>query len=285
MNILEGKTLAQSIIKTIRKNLDNSNHNRKPKLVILTVGSDPASEVYVRNKIKSGEQAGMIVEHIKIEDNEKWYSVLSDEIVKQNFNSETDGIIVQLPLPDMSQVDEIIDLIDPIKDVDGFGVFNMGLLIQNSKQFHHIPATVAGILHLIKKYNIKTEGENVVILGRSNIVGRPLSILLSQPPYNANVTVLHSKSNISSLYKLINNTDILISATGNQDVIDFPLYVPTLIDVGIHRTENGLQGDIKKEFTSSITNITPVPGGVGPLTVAMLLSNTYNSFLMRMFQL
>ena len=284
MAVLDGKSLSNKIINDIRAKLDESNYGRSPKLVILTVGSDPASEVYVRNKVKSGERAGIVVEHIKIADNDDWLSALTDCIVQHNCDDTVDGIIVQLPLPDPTVTNYVVNLIDPVKDVDGFGAVNMGLLTQNSDQFHHVPATVAGIISLIKEYNIKTEDQNVVVLGRSNIVGRPLSILLSQQPYNANVTVLHSKSSIyvGQMYEHIQNADILVSATGDTEVINMPLYNKVLIDVGIHRSDDGkLYGDVREKFTTSVEAKTPVPGGVGPMTVASLIQNTYNSFVQR----
>lgn len=285
MTNLDGKLLSNKIIDNIKSELDINECTRQPKLVILTVGSDPASEVYVRNKIKACERAGMLSEHIKIDDDGNWLPILTDYIRHYNTDDGTDGIIVQLPLPDSTLTNYVVDLIDPIKDVDGFGVSNMGRLVQNSTQFHHMPATVAGIVSLINEYNIETEGKNVVVLGRSNIVGRPLSILLSQPPYNANVTVLHSKSDLTyGLTKeLVQNADILVSATGNEDVVWFPLYNKVLIDVGIHRSESGkLYGDVREQFTACVESKTPVPGGVGPMTVASLIENTYNAFVHRL---
>jgi methylenetetrahydrofolate dehydrogenase (NADP+)/methenyltetrahydrofolate cyclohydrolase len=281
---LDGKLLSNKIISNIRIELAESECERQPKLVILTVGSDPASEVYVRNKVRACERAGMLAEHVKIVEDVDWLKNLTDYIKQYNIDDSTDGIIVQLPLPDPTLTNYVVDLIDPIKDVDGFGVYNMGMLTQNSAQFHHVPATVAGIVSLINEYNIETEGKNVVVLGRSNIVGRPLSILLSQVPYNANVTVLHSKSDFTSglTKELVQTADILVSATGDEDVINMPLYNKVLIDVGIHRSESGkLYGDVRDKFTTCVESKTPVPGGVGPMTVASLIENTYNAFVHR----
>ena len=281
---LDGKLLSNKIISNIRIELAESECERQPKLVILTVGSDPASEVYVHNKVRACERAGVLSEHVKIAEDVDWFDNLVDYIEHYNTDDSTDGIIVQLPLPDPTLTNYVVDLIDPIKDVDGFGVSNMGRLTQNSSQFHHVPATVVGIVSLINEYNTETEGKNVVVLGRSNIVGRPLSILLSQAPYNANVTVLHSKSDLTyGLTKeLVQNADILVSATGNEDVINMPLYNKVLIDVGIHRSESGkLYGDVREQFTTCVDMKTPVPGGVGPMTVASLIENTYNAFVHR----
>lgn len=273
--ILDGKVLAKKLYLTLKDKLSTI-YSEHPTLVIITAGEDEASKVYIRKKKEACEDLGIncIIKEYNI-NNPEWYIHLKNDLDEYNNNPVIDGIIIQKPIPNSH-----LFQVDPKKDVDGTSTYNMGLLATKPGEAI-IPPTVQGILYMLNEYKINTVDSNIVILGRSDIVGRPLSLLLSQHPYDANVTVLHSKSTISALCKLINNSDIVISATGNQDVIDFPLYIPTLIDVGIHRIENGLQGDIKKEFTEFVTNITPVPGGVGPLTVACLMYNVVNNFLMR----
>ena len=261
--ILDGKALAESIKGDARKIVTEL--NLSPYLVIISVGDDSASKVYVRNKIRACEQIGIKYEHVVLPEETTEKELLS-RIRVYNMNHFIHGIIVQLPLPKHINPDRVTDAIWRSKDVDGFG---------RDSLFH--PCTPEGIIRLLDHYLIPIEGKNVVILGRSNIVGRPLARMMLDR--NANVTVLHSKTGDGDRHDFLEKADIIVSAVGKPNVVvSNGIYQATIVDVGFNRDQNGkLCGDVHPlayEFSHAYT---PVPGGVGPMTVAMLMEHVVQS--------
>ena len=270
--ILDGKIVAASIKEQLKEEIDAAiaNGGRRPKLVIISVGDDPASKVYVRNKMKAAEEVGIEVEHIEFNDNELTYHIRGT-IERCNYNPEVDGIMVQLPLPKEYDERIIIDQIFPEKDVDGLTTTNIGRL--RSGQDCLKPCTAAGIIDLCKYYDIELDGKDVTIIGRSNIVGKPLADLMMAE--GATVTQCHSHTR--HLEVDTKKADILVSAIGKPKFIndDYVGFGTVVIDVGINRDENGkLCGDVDYDDVAwKVQYITPVPGGVGPMTVAELMKN------------
>lgn len=272
MELLDGKTLANDILDKLSlkvKQLDTA-----PNLVVIQVGNDPASSVYVRNKERTAERVGINSETVKLSKH-----ITQDELLeiidKYNNDASVNGILVQLPLPKHIDEQVILEAISPMKDVDGFHPLNVGKLNIGQKQM--IPSTPAGIMELLKANHIELEGKHVVIVGRSNIVGKPLAHLLLEA--NATVTIAHSRTkNLKHLTKL---ADILVVAVGQPELItkDYVKTGAVVIDVGISRTESGLKGDVNfNSVKSKVAAITPVPGGVGPMTIAMLMNQTYQAY-------
>lgn len=277
--ILNGKVVADSIKQQLKEEIDEAvaNGRRRPKLVIITVGDDPASAVYVRNKKKAAEEVGIEVEHL-IFDGEDNPQRVMDYIDMLNYADRIDGIMVQLPLPKGWDEREIIDSISPSKDVDGLTTTNIGKLRSGQPCFK--PCTAKGIMDLLHYYNIDIEGKDVTVVGRSNIVGKPVVDLLMAE--GATVRQCHSKTTNLSYYTTC--ADIVISAIGKPKYFDARFFSPhttgVLIDVGINRDNEGeLCGDIDFDAVKdSAVAITPVPGGVGPMTVAELLKNTVEAW-------
>jgi methylenetetrahydrofolate dehydrogenase (NADP+) / methenyltetrahydrofolate cyclohydrolase len=283
MNLIDGNLIASTIRKEIREEVDNlvKSGVRPPHLAVILVGHDGGSETYVRNKIKDCEEVGYRSTLVRYNDDIAENELL-EKVQEINNDDEKDGLIVQLPLPSQISETRVIETISYIKDVDGFHPINLGRMMIGMPCF--VSATPAGIMELIKRYKIKTEGMNCVVLGRSNIVGRPLSILLSlkKLPGNATVTVCHSRT--KNLKEVCRNADILIAAMGQPDFItaDMVGEGAVVIDVGTTRvpsaeTKSGfrLKGDVKfDEVSAKCSYITPVPGGVGPMTRVSLLKNT-----------
>ncbi len=283
MKLIDGKKTSQIIKKEIAvevaKMIDDE--DRSPHLVAILVGDDPASQTYVKNKEKSCSEVGIVssVYNYPADVTEK---ELLEAISFINADDEIDGLIVQLPLPDHISEKKIIESIDPKKDVDGFHPLNVGKMALGLPTF--LPATPFGILQLLERYKIETEGKNCVVLGRSHIVGSPISILLSRKakPGNCTVTVCHSRT--KGLKEIAREADILIVAMGQAQMVkaDMVKQGATVIDVGIHRvpsnkTKSGfrLVGDVDfDEVSKKAAFITPVPGGVGPMTIVSLLKNT-----------
>lgn len=265
--ILDGKKLAQKVVQNVKNKVDKL--EKKPKLAVVLVGENPASQIYVRNKQKKAQELG--IESILL----TFPSDVSEENLLENLyilneDENINAILVQLPLPKHINQQRILEAIEPIKDVDGFTSYNFGRLALGYKPYA-IPCTPKGILRIIDEYEIELEGKNVLVIGRSNIVGKPISILLQNR--NATVTMAHSKT--KNLENLILNADIVISAVGKANLVKKVADETVVIDVGINRTENGLKGDINFENVSKNASfITPVPGGVGPMTIAMLMENT-----------
>lgn len=272
MELLDGKTLANDILDKLSlkvKQLDTA-----PNLVVIQVGNDPASSVYVRNKERTAERVGINSETVKLSKH-----ITQDELLeiidKYNHFTDVNGILVQLPLPEHINEQTILEAISPMKDVDGFHPLNVGKLNIGQKQM--IPSTPAGIMELLKANHIELEGKHVVIVGRSNIVGKPLAHLLLEA--NATVTIVHSRT--KNLKQLTQMADILVVAVGQPELIteDYVKTGTVVIDVGINRTESGLKGDVDfNSVKSKVAAITPVPGGVGPMTIAMLMNQTYQAY-------
>ena len=249
---------------------------RQPGLAVILVGDDPASAVYVRNKEKDCAQCGVrcLNHHLPAETTQQELLALVEAM---NRREDVDGILVQLPLPAQIDADKVIRAIAPEKDVDGFHPENVGKLVIGEPGF--VSCTPAGIIQLLKRSGIKMEGKHCVIIGRSNIVGKPMALLMLRE--NATVTIAHSKT--QNLPELCKTADILIVAIGKPQFItaDYIKEGAVVIDVGIHRDENNkLCGDVRYDEVAPHTSaITPVPGGVGPMTIAMLMHNCVESML------
>ncbi len=273
--VIDGKLTSAKVREQIREEVDKLKENGiKPSLTVIRVGEDPASKVYVRNKQKACAEVGIESEliHLPEETDEQELIRIVEEC---NQDPLTDGILVQLPLPAQIDEERVKSVIDPAKDVDGFHAVNMGRLITGEAGF--VPCTPAGIIRLLDEYDIGIDGAHCVIVGRSQIVGKPLALLLLGR--NATVTICHSRTR--NLKEICKQADILISAAGQTGLItaDHVKDQAVVIDVAMNRDENGkLCGDVKfDEVSKKAAAITPVPGGVGPMTVAMLLNNCLQS--------
>ena len=267
MNTINGKEIALEIRNKLKNEIKE--YNLTPGLAIIKVGNNPASEIYVRNKLKACAEVGINGELFEFNENVNESEII-DTIDKLNNNDTIHGIIVQSPLPKNLNEDFINSFISKDKDVDGFGIYNLGCLMDNHERI--ISATPYGIIKLLEYENIDIEGKHVVILGRSKIVGRPLALLMLNR--NATVTICHSKT--ENLKEITKTADILIVAIGKANFItaDYIKENTIVIDVGINRIDNKVVGDVNFESVKDIVSyITPVPGGVGPMTIAMLLTN------------
>ena len=281
MQIIDGKATAKAIKQEIRQEVDAmvSAGHRPPHLAAILVGHDGGSETYVAFKIKDCEEVGFRSTLVRFEEDVE-EQVLLSKIKELNNDDELDGFIVQLPLPGHINEQQVIETINPQKDVDGFHPVNVGRTVIGLPSF--VSATPYGIVELLKRYQIETSGKNCVVVGRSNIVGRPMSILMSQKSMNATVTVAHSRT--KNLEELCASADILIAALGSPGFIKKEMVKEgaVVIDVGTTRvpsteTKSGfrLKGDvIYDEVAPRCSYITPVPGGVGPMTRVALLTNT-----------
>lgn len=268
--IMRGKEVAEKILENIKQEVKQL--DKKPSLTVIIVGSNPASQLYVKKKKETAEKIGFISNLIEL-DESITQQELEANIDKLNDDNNTNAILVQLPLPKHLNSEKIIEKINPKKDVDGFHPINIGKLLLGLNPYS-IACTPLGIIKMLEYYNIQVEGKNAVIIGRSNIVGKPLAALLIQK--NATVTVCHSRT--KNLAEIAYSADILISAIGKPKFIDktFIKEGAVVIDVGINRLPDGkLTGDVNFEDAKELSSyITPVPGGVGPMTIATLLSNT-----------
>ncbi|NPD44411.1 MULTISPECIES: bifunctional methylenetetrahydrofolate dehydrogenase/methenyltetrahydrofolate cyclohydrolase FolD [unclassified Lentimicrobium] len=272
------KKIKDKIAAQVAKMIDND--EKAPHLAAVLVGADPASEFYVKSKEKACRSVGITSSLYKY--SEKTTEAELIEIIDfLNNDPDVDGFIVQLPLPDHIDVDRVINKIDPSKDVDGFHPINIGKMVTGAPTY--LPATPYGIMMMIEEYKIETSGKNVVVLGRSNIVGTPISIMLSRKsnPGDATVTLCHSRT--KNLKEITAQADIIIAAIGQPEFLteDMVKKDAVIIDVGIHRkndnSEKGYKivGDVKfDEVSKKASLITPVPGGVGLMTIAALLENT-----------
>lgn len=267
--IMDGKKLRDKILEELKIKL--ANLRLVPKLVVISVGDDPASKIYVNNKKKYAEKIGIEAVILKLPEDVTTDALL-DRIDALNRDPAVTAILVQLPLPVHINKLDILSAISPKKDVDGFTPYNSGLLFSGAKPYAY-PATPRGILRLLDEYNIELDGKHVVVVGRSNIVGKPLAQMMLNR--NATVTVCHSHT--KNLAEITKTADILVSAAGGKIIEDNMLKSNcVVIDVGIFRDDNGkLRGDVNFETVSKIaSHITPVPGGVGPMTIASLMLNT-----------
>jgi methylenetetrahydrofolate dehydrogenase (NADP+) / methenyltetrahydrofolate cyclohydrolase len=288
--ILDGNKLSQEIRSEIRLNLANFQLSKTnpPKLSVILVGEDPASSVYVRNKERACTSAGILTETLNIPaDVSEEY--LINQIKELNQNIQVNGILVQLPLPPHISETTVISAISPSKDVDGIHPYNLGKLAQGEPIF--VPCTPLGIQQILVRHNISIPGKHVVVCGRSNIVGKPIANLLMQRGSDANATVTVCHSQTRNLQLLTSNADILIAAIGQPNFIteDMVKEDVSIIDVGINRIpdsskKNGyrLVGDVDFiNVEKKAHAITPVPGGVGPMTITMLLNNTVKSWIIQ----
>ena len=273
--IIDGKAIAAAIRQEVAREAETlAERDITPGLATVLVGDDPASKVYVSSKQKASAEVG-----IKVWDHPLPASTPQDELLelleRLNADDGVSGILVQLPLPEHIDEDLILNAVDPDKDADGFHPRNLGRLLMGDPLI--APATPAGIQQLLIRSNVETSGAEVVIVGRSNIVGKPLAALMVQkgPGANSTVTVCHTGTR--DLEEHTRRADILVAAIGRAKAITAPMIKEgaAVIDVGINRTEAGLVGDVDYEAAREVAGaITPVPGGVGPMTIAMLLSNT-----------
>ena len=289
--ILDGKAVALQIQAEIAQEVAQftQQHDVVPCLVAVLVGDNPASEVYVRNKQKTCEKVGMTSRLERLASTAQPQDLL-DLIAKLNADVTVHGILVQLPLPHGWDTNQVLDAVAPAKDVDAFGPENVGLICQGRPRF--LPCTPHGVLQLLARYNIEVSGKHAVIVGRSDIVGKPLAMLLMQRSgpvgekvANATVTVCHSQT--KNLAAITQQADILIVAIGKAQAITAQHVRPgaVVIDVGINRTEQGIVGDVDFDAVKAIASaVTPVPGGVGPLTIAMLLKNTLTAAIQQCSQ-
>ncbi len=280
-NILDGRAIASAVRRDVRAGVEawTSEGNRPPFLAVVLVGDDPASASYVRGKMKASAEVGIEGTTIR-----RGRSITEEALLRivQELNDDdgVDGILVQLPLPEQVDEKKVIHAIDPKKDVDGFHPENVGRLLVGDPAF--VSATPAGIMELLRRSEIETSGRHAVILGRSNIVGKPVAALLMQRGTDATVTVCHSRT--KNLAEITRNADILVAAIGRPHFVtaDMVSEGVDVIDVGINRIDDAsrkrgyrLVGDVDFEAVKEkAAHITPVPGGVGPMTIGMLLQNT-----------
>lgn len=272
MEIINGKEIASEIRKKLKEEIREK--KLKPGLAIIMVGNNPASEIYVRNKRKACAEIGIKEELYQYDENISEKEIINC-IIKLNNEDNINGIIVQSPLPKHLDEDKIMNYILPEKDVDGFGISSLGYLASNEEKF--ISATPYGIIKLLEHENISLAGKNVVIVGRSKIVGRPLALAMLNR--DATVTITHSKT--KNLKEITKTADILIVAIGKAKFISGKDIKENavVIDVGINRIDGKVVGDVDYESCKEkVSYITPVPGGVGPMTIAMLLTNVVESF-------
>jgi methylenetetrahydrofolate dehydrogenase (NADP+)/methenyltetrahydrofolate cyclohydrolase len=288
MLVLDGKIAAAAVKASLQKQTAAiaANGKRAPHLAAILVGNNGASETYVASKVKNCEETGFLSSLIRLDENVS-EEILLDTIQKLNKDNTVDGILVQLPLPKHISDQKVIEAIDPKKDVDGFHPVNVGKLVQGLETF--IPATPYGIMLLLEHFNIDTKGKHAVVVGRSNIVGRPMSILLSSNVNKGNCTVTICHSHTPNIEAFCKDADILVAALGKPGFITANMVKPgaIIIDVGITRvadatTKSGfrIKGDVAYNEVSDVASaITPVPGGVGLMTIAGLLKNTMQAYL------
>ena len=285
MELLDGKKTAALVQETIAEEVRQivAKGHRPPHLVAILVGNNGASMTYVNNKVTACERVGFASSVVNLPEDISQEALL-EEIEKLNKDKSIDGFIVQLPLPKHINEQEVLLAVNPDKDADGFHPTNFGRMALGLDAF--IPATPYGILELLTQYKIPTDGKHVVVIGRSDIVGRPISILLSQKPWNATVTLTHSRT--QNLSKLTQEADIIIAALGIPNFLKAEMVKEgaVIVDVGITRVADAsakkgfcIVGDVDfEQVKQKASYITPVPGGVGPMTIAMLMKNTLNAY-------
>ena len=277
MTIIDGKALSEKVLKEIEKEHSELEKKvgRKAGLAVIIVGENPASQIYVRNKIRACERVGFHSETIRLDEHITEENLLL-EIEKLNNDNNIDGILVQLPIPKHINELKVINAISAEKDVDGFHTTNIGkMMIGDETGF--LPCTPAGVVHMFEEYNIDLEGKDVLVIGQSNIVGKPMTLLLIKK--RATVQVCNSKT--KNLSEKLQKSDVVVAAAGSPKLVkasDVKEGV-VVIDVGINRVDGKLCGDVDfDEVSKKASFITPVPGGVGPMTIAMLIKNTLKSY-------
>lgn len=278
---LDGKAISKQIQAETKIKVADfvSQSGHAPVLAAILVGDDPASQVYVRNKERACKRVGIESRLIRMSAESSTQDLLA-KVNELNQDSRVSGILVQLPLPDQCDARAILDAINPDKDVDAFHPHNVGLISQGRPRF--LPCTPHGIVQMLKRYEIETTGKHVCVIGRSDIVGKPMAMMLGQRdsglgPEMANATVTLCHSRTPNLAEVTKQADILIAAIGRANFVTPEMIKPgaTVVDVGINRTDDGLVGDVDFDAAIEVAGfVTPVPGGVGPLTVTMLLENT-----------
>lgn len=273
MALLDGKTLAMAVRKEVKEQTAEfvKKWGRPPALHVVLVGEDPASQIYVRNKGKACKKAGIDFDEHKLD-----ATTTTDQLLRlvQRLSSDNriDGVLVQMPLPDHIQADAIISAIDPQKDVDGFHPVNLGKLISGNP--HLVPCTPLGCMKLLEEADVALKGKNAVVIGRSTVVGKPMAIMLLEK--HATVTICHSRT--EKLAHIVAEADVVVAATGQPELIkgEWIKKGAVVLDVGMNRRDDGtLLGDV--EYPTAAVRaawISPVPGGVGPMTIACLISNT-----------
>ena len=272
MELLDGKVVKKKILEELKEEVLKL--KRKPGLVVIQVGDDPASKVYVGQKEKMANSVGYNFQHIKFDENIE-EDIIEKKIIELNNDDNVDGILVQMPLPKQLNSKKIQNLIDQYKDVDGLSDINSGMLTHNVDTL--VPCTPKGIMDILEYYNISVSGKNVVIVGRSDLVGKPLASLMLNA--NATVTICHSKT--VNLEEFTKNADILVAAVGKASLItkDMVKENSVVIDVGINRVNDKLCGDVDFDgVMDKVSYITPVPGGVGQMTVAELGKNVLKAY-------
>ena len=278
MNILDGKKCSQEILDKIKEKVDNlkNSNKRVPGLAVIIVGNNPASKIYVNSKVKACEKVGFYSKAIFLDENISQVELL-ENIQALNNDKNIDGILVQLPLPKHLNEDEICNAIDTSKDVDGFKAENLGKVMLG-KEDGMVPCTPQGIMYLLDSIkDINLYGMNGVVIGRSNIVGKPISSLL----INRGVTTTVCNSRTKNIEDVLRNADIIVAALGKPKFLKENMVKEgaIIVDVGINRVDGKLCGDVDFENVSKLASfITPVPGGVGPMTIAMLLNNTLRAY-------
>ncbi len=274
MKIIDGREVSSAIRAEIKEKVSElfEKYGKKPKLSVILAGRDPASEIYVANKEKACEQVGILSDTVRLPESVT-QSELEKVIVEKAADDSVDGILVQLPLPKGLDASSALALIPANKDVDGFSTANTGKLVLSEKDVV-FPCTPHGIIKLLDYYKVETEGKHAVVVGRSNIVGKPVALMLLQR--DCTVTICHSKT--VNLAEIVRTADILVVAVGKRGLIDGSMIKDgaVVIDAGINRENGKIFGDVDFPSASEKASyITPVPGGVGPMTITMLLYNTY----------
>jgi methylenetetrahydrofolate dehydrogenase (NADP+) / methenyltetrahydrofolate cyclohydrolase len=290
MKILDGKLVSQAVKSDLKDRVERllANGGKKPHLAAILVGNNGASETYVASKVKSCEEVGFTSTLIRLQENVEENELLN-RIKMLNDDDDVDGILVQLPLPKHIREQKVIESVSPEKDVDGFHPETVGRMVQGLHAY--FPATPYGILLLLEHYKIETKGKHAVVIGRSNIVGRPISILLNRNAYPGNCTVTVCHSQTHNLKEICRQGDIIVAALGRPEFLTAEMVKEgaVVIDVGITRIKDdtkksgfSIRGDVKfGEVSSKAAAITPVPGGVGPMTIAALLMNTFKACQLR----
>lgn len=288
MELMDGKLVSQSVKDTLKSKVSDriEQGKKRPHLAAILIGNNGASETYVASKVKSCEEVGFISTLIRKEETLTEEELLT-LISSLNNDADVDGILVQLPLPKHISEEKVIESILASKDVDGFHPENVGRMVQGLPTYY--PATPYGILLLLEHYKIETKGKHAVVIGRSNIVGRPISIMLNKNEYPGNCTVTVCHSHTHNLKEICLQGDIIIAALGRPEFLtaDMVKEGAVVVDVGITRVKDeskksgfSIKGDVDfKNVSPKCSYITPVPGGVGPMTIAALLMNTYNACL------
>lgn len=275
--ILDGKACAADLEQRLKDEISKMDIN--PHLAVIIVGDDPASHVYVRNKIKSCERLGIKSTHVELPSSTD-QSELESKIIEMNNDSSINGILIQSPLPSHLDEEALTDLIDPMKDVDGFHPSNLGRIVQGRKN-GMVPCTPAGVMEMLSWAKVELSGKKAVVIGRSFNVGMPQALLLSAKGSDATVTVVHSRT--TDAKSICKEADIVVAAVGSPEMVKADWIKPgaVVIDVGINRVDDDsrergwrLAGDVDPEVFEVASLVSPVPGGVGPMTVAMLMANT-----------